>query len=173
MSEYHEYDNLRLDRQLCFALYAATHAITRAYRTRFSTLGLTYPQYLVLLALWESDGQTVRGLARRLQLDAATLTPLLKRLEESGLIERRRGVPDGRTVQALLTPRGHALRHQVAPLQREVTCQTGLGETDFEALRSTLHRLTGDLSVREHGQGPERPGPGDGALRPEDLGAAR
>lgn len=87
---------LKLESQICFALYAATHALTRAYRGRLARLGLTYPQYLTLMVLWEHEGPSVRGLARRLRIDSATLTPLLKRLECAGFVTRRRSREDER-----------------------------------------------------------------------------
>ncbi|MCH8263328.1 MAG: MarR family transcriptional regulator [Proteobacteria bacterium] len=135
------YENLRLNNQLCFALYTATHAIVRAYRPRLGKVGLTYPQYLVLLVLWETDGMTVKGLAHRLKLDSGTLTPLLKRLESAGLMTRRRSLEDERIVNIFLTPEGQALEHKVAQMQHEVACQTELSPTEFVELRDTLYRL--------------------------------
>ena len=135
------YENLQLKNQLCFALYAATHAVIRSYRTRLGTVGLTYPQYLVLLVLWESDGMTVKGLAQRLHLDSATLTPLLKRLDKAGLVARQRSAGDERVVNIFLTPEGWALEHQVAQMQREVACQTGLSPDEFFELRDSLNQL--------------------------------
>ena len=135
------YENLQLKNQLCFALYAATHAVIRSYRTRLGTVGLTYPQYLVLLVLWESDGTTVKGLAQRLHLDSATLTPLLKRLDKAGLVARQRSAGDERVVNIFLTPEGRALEHQVTQMQREVACQTGLSPDEFFELRDSLNQL--------------------------------
>jgi DNA-binding MarR family transcriptional regulator len=143
MTEFH---NLKLDHQLCFALYAATNAITRAYRTRLGPVGLTYSQYLVMMALWEEDGMTVRQIALRLQLDSAMLTPLLKRLESSGYITRKRGSDDQRTVRINLTDAGYQIQAQVAKIQNSVECQTHLEHTEFIALRTTLHRLTETLN---------------------------
>jgi DNA-binding transcriptional ArsR family regulator len=99
-------DDLRLENQLCFALYAATHAITRTYRGKLGELGLTYPQYLVLLALLEQPMMTSGALARALKLDAGTLTPLLKRLATAGLVARERRAQDERVVEISLTPAG-------------------------------------------------------------------
>lgn len=101
---------LELDRQLCFALYRAQRAVTRAYAPLLEPLGLTYPQYLVFLKLWEQDGIGVNELGGCLALDSGTLTPLLKRLEQRGLIERRRDAGDERFVRLYLTPEGRALR---------------------------------------------------------------
>lgn len=136
------YENLLLDNQLCFALYAATHAITRAYRARLGEFGLTYPQYLVLLVLWENDGQTVKGLAQKLNLDSGTLTPLLKRLESAGFIVRRRSLADERVVVVSLTPAGAGLQPAIADVQHHVACQTGLSPEELAALRDSLHNLT-------------------------------
>lgn len=136
------YQNLSLDRQLCFALYAATHGITRSYRVRLKAVGLTYPQYLVLLALWDEDGRSVSQLAQRLHLDSAAITPLLKRLEVAGFLTRQRMPAEERVVQSFLTPAGRELEHAVARIQNEVACQAGLPEDAFIALCATLHDLT-------------------------------
>ncbi len=101
---------LRLDNQLCFSFYAASRAITRAYRPILEPYGLTYPQYLVLLILWEQDGQSVNQIGRRLYLDSGTLTPLLKRMEGAGFVERERMKSDERQVVIRLGPRGRDLR---------------------------------------------------------------
>jgi DNA-binding MarR family transcriptional regulator len=106
---------LRLDRQLCFALYAASRAMTRAYGPVLEPLGLTYPQYLVMLVLWETDDRTVGELGDRLGLDSGTLTPLLKRLEQRELIGRSRDPADERVVRIRLTDAGRALRDQATP----------------------------------------------------------
>ena len=98
--------NLSLDQQLCFAVYAAAHAFNRFYKPLLVPLGLTYPQYLVLLVLWEADGQTVSGIGERLMLDSGTLTPLLKRLEAAGFVTRARSAHDERQVLVRLTDAG-------------------------------------------------------------------
>ena len=141
------YENLLLNNQLCFALYAATNAIIRTYRPKLGRVGLTYPQYLALLVLWETDGMTVKGLAHRLKLDSATITPLLKRLENAGLLTRQRNEKDERVVNIYLTSKGSELKHEVAQMQKEVACQSGLKETEFFELRDTLHRLVEMMSV--------------------------
>lgn len=143
-----EYDNLRLDNQLCFALYAATHAVTRAYRPGLGDVSLTYPQYLVMLVLWEHGAQSVRDLGRRLLLDSGTLTPLLKRLEKSGFVARHRCPDDERVVIVDVTDTGHALRHEVARVQASVACRSGLSRSEFLELRDTLRRLTEAMTVR-------------------------
>lgn len=144
-----EFDNLKLKNQLCFALYAATNAITRAYRTRLSQIGLTYPQYLVMMILWEKDGLTVKGLADHLQIDSSTITPLLKRLESTGFLFRQRSVTDERSVNVFLTESGRNIQASVADMQKGVACQTGLPESQFVELRSTLHQLVDNLNENQ------------------------
>jgi len=107
-----KFENLQLKNQLCFALYAATNAITRSYRNRLNHLGLTYPQYLVMMVLWETDGLTVKNLAERLHLDSATITPLLKRLEAMGFVHRRRNTSDERVVNIFLSEKAVKLSLQ-------------------------------------------------------------
>lgn len=160
-------DALRLENQLCFALYAATHAMTRAYRTRLSAIGLTYPQYLVLLALMERPLLSVTSLARLLQLDAATLTPLLKRLEAAGLVARRRSATDERVVEISLTAAGRTLRRELGRIQQEVTCDSGLSPADFAALRTTLHELADTFT----GAGPDACTAGEGGEGTEAAAA--
>ena len=135
-------DHLLLDLQLCFALYAATNAVTRSYRAPLGKLGLTYPQYLTLLALWERGGHTVKSLAAALRLDSSTLTPLLKRLELAGWVERRRDPADERVVRIELTAAGKALRRPVAAVQKAVACRTGLRQAEIATLRRQLQTLT-------------------------------
>ena len=142
-------NDLRLDNQLCFALYAATHAITRAYRGKLGELGLTYPQYLVLLALLDTPVMTSGALARALKLDAGTLTPLLKRLATAGLVARERRAQDERVVEITLTPAGRALHDDLLRARERVVCRTGLDRADMAALRDALHTLTETLSAAE------------------------
>lgn len=136
-----KFENLKLKNQLCFALYAATNAITLSYRTRLNHIGLTYPQYLVMMVLWQADGLTVKSLAEQLHLDSATITPLLKRLEAMGFVHRRRNLSDERVVNIFLSDKGRAIEADVAAVQTVVACQTGLPDDDFVELRSTLHQL--------------------------------
>lgn len=143
------FENLQLNNQLCFALYAATNAITRAYRSRLSLIGLTYPQYLVMMVLWETDGITVKGLAEHLQIDSSTITPLLKRLEASGFLLRQRSVVDERLVNVFLTDSGRTIQASVAVMQKGVACQTGLPESQFIELRSTLHKLVDSINENQ------------------------
>ncbi len=137
-----KYKNLLLDEQLCFALYKTTNMITRAFRGRLEKVGLTYSQYLVLLALWETEPLSIKELAQRLYLNSATLTPVVKRLESAGLLTRQRNKKDERIVNVSLTAEGRELRHQVSKIQIEVTCQTGLSPADMADFRSKLHRLS-------------------------------
>jgi MarR family transcriptional regulator, organic hydroperoxide resistance regulator len=146
------HDPLHLDEQLCFALYNASRALTRAYAPLLEPLGLTYPQYLVLLVLWERDGLPVKQLGERLALDSGTLTPLLKRLEQQGLIERRRGEDDERVVRIHLTPSGRGLRGKARKIPTELACRAGyaLNESsmrDLARLRDELSALARRLSL--------------------------
>ncbi len=143
------YDHLLLENQLCFALYAATNAVTRVYREPLGKLGLTYPQYLAMLVLWESGAHTVKSLADALQLDSSTLTPLLKRLETSGWVSRTRDPVDERVVRIELTAAGKALRRPVSAIQKGVACRTKLSQTDFVALRRQLHALAQTVTDME------------------------
>jgi len=128
---------LRLDDQLCFALYAATNTVVRAYRPLLGELGLTYPQYLVMLALWQDGVTAVHDLAARLQLTSSAITPLVDRLEAAGFVSRTRAV-DRRIVLVALTEAGRLLEDQVATAQRAVVCRTGLGDRELADLRQEL-----------------------------------
>ncbi|MGV3527234.1 MAG: MarR family winged helix-turn-helix transcriptional regulator [Candidatus Sericytochromatia bacterium] len=144
---------LLLEQQLCFALYHASRAFTRAYAPLLEPLGLTYPQYLVMLVLWEVQEATVKQLGERLALDSGTLTPLLKRLEQRGLLTRQRDTADERVVRIALTPAGEALRAEAEPIPMELVCRTGFDLTDAEAqvrflqLRQELVDLTQRLEA--------------------------
>lgn len=141
--------NLRLDDQLCFALYAATNQITRAYRPLLESIGLTYPQYLVMLVLWESDDRPINDIAGRLQLTPHTLSPMLARLEKAGLVERRVDGGDGRVVNVALTARGRELESDASRAQYDVVGQTGLCGEDLGDLRDALHALVLGMSVEQ------------------------
>ncbi|MFI6996081.1 MarR family winged helix-turn-helix transcriptional regulator [Nocardia sp. NPDC050175] len=140
-------DHLTLDEQLCFPLYAASRAMTAVYRPKLERLGLTYPQYLVMLALWERDGRSVGEVCHALALDSGTLSPLLKRLEAAGLVRRRRAADDERRVDIQLTERGQALREEARGIPAEMAEACGLSVDEFLALRATLRRLTSALSA--------------------------
>lgn len=121
-----------LDELLCFAVYSAGHAFTRLYKPLLSALGLTYPQYLVMLLLWRSDQRTVGQIGEALFLESSTLTPLLKRLEAAGLIRRVRDTRDERQVHVLLTPQGRALQQQAASVPG--CMQTAIGDAPVASL---------------------------------------
>lgn len=135
-------DLLRLDEQLCFSLYAASRAMTAAYAPVLEPLGVTYPQYLVLLVLWEKDGLRVSHIGERLHLDSATLTPLLKRLEAQGLVARTRSTADERVVEVHLTAEGRGLRRKAADVPKRMLERAGLSVESAVTLRRTLRQLT-------------------------------
>ncbi|WP_294300017.1 MarR family transcriptional regulator [uncultured Sphingomonas sp.] len=130
-----------LDEQLCFALYGASMAMGRVYKPLLDALGLTYPQYLVLNALWEEDGRTIGGLAERLGLESSTITPLVKRLETAGLMTRERNPEDERQVRVTLTERGDGLRAESGCIAQEAFARTGMSMPDVEGLTRQIHTL--------------------------------
>ena len=136
---------LCLDQQLCFALYRASRAMTRAYGPLLDPLGITYPQYLTLLALWEEDGVSVKHLGERLTLDSATLTPLLKRLEQQDLVQRRRDNRDERVVRLYLTKKGKALQSKARGIPTALACK--VGNPADQVLVSKLGRLREVLTL--------------------------
>ncbi|MDF2693786.1 MAG: Organic hydroperoxide resistance transcriptional regulator [Labilithrix sp.] len=140
-------DVLKLDNQLCFALHAASRAMTGAYQPLLETLGVTYPQYLVLMTLWEEDGARVSRIGERLHLDSATLTPLLKRLETRGLVERRRSTADERVVEIFLTAKGKRLERKASDVAKEIFCRTQLSLDELGRLREELKELTQKLQA--------------------------
>jgi MarR family transcriptional regulator, organic hydroperoxide resistance regulator len=146
-------DALRLDNQLCFALYAASRALTRAYAPLLEPLGITYPQYVVFLSLWERDGLPVHELGTCLGLDSGTLTPLLKRLEQRELVERRRDSEDERVVKIFLTAAGKALRTKARRIPLAIAHKSGFDVTDpkqlaaLAKLRDELATLTAQLTA--------------------------
>jgi DNA-binding MarR family transcriptional regulator len=131
---------LALDNQFCFALYSTSHAMTKTYKPLLDRLGLTYPQYLVMLVLWEQDGILVKDVGARLFLDSGTLTPLLKRLESNGLVARNRDPQDERQVRISLSAEGRALRAKAEEIPEQLLCAMGQ-----EA--GTLGRLRGQLAT--------------------------
>jgi MarR family transcriptional regulator, organic hydroperoxide resistance regulator len=134
-------DPLALDRQVCFALAAASRSVIGVYRPILEPLGLTHPQYLVMLALWERSPRTVRDLADALWLDSATLSPLLKRIETLGFVERTRNARDERALDVALTPAGVALRGKALEVPGRVIERLGMTVPDLEAARDTLTQL--------------------------------
>lgn len=137
---------LQLDRQLCFALYSSSLAMTRIYKPLLAPLGLTYPQYLVMLVLWEGDGPSVSQLGQRLSLDSGTLTPLLKRLESLGHIERRRASDDERRVDIFLTPAGRKLREGALDIPSQLACASACELDEVIALTQRLTELRQQLN---------------------------
>lgn len=133
--------SLLLDEQLCFALYAAQRALTAAYRPLLDELGLTYPQYLVLLVLWERGETPIKDLATALRLDYGTVSPLLKRLETAGLVRRERSAHDERSVLVACTERGTALRARAARVPGALLAATELEMPEVARLRGELWRL--------------------------------
>ncbi|MGH3736248.1 MAG: MarR family winged helix-turn-helix transcriptional regulator [Micromonosporaceae bacterium] len=140
--------DLKLDQQVCFALYAASRATTQLYRPVLDRLGLTYPQYLVMLVLWERGPVTVKELGTALELDSGTLSPLLKRLEATGLVTRRRRADDERSVEIRLTDRGDALRQPAAGVPRKIAAATGLDAAALRTLRDQLTAVTRTLRTQ-------------------------
>ncbi len=134
-------DWLLLDHQLCFALYSTSLAMTKLYKPLLAPLGLTYPQYLVMLVLWETDGLGVSDVGQRLSLDSGTLTPLLKRLETMALIVRRRDSQDERRVGIHLTPAGRHLREQAIAIPEQLACASACAPEELQALVRQLHQL--------------------------------
>lgn len=146
---------LRLDNQLCFLLYGASRAVTQLYQPLLAPLGLTYPQYLVMLVLWEEDGASVRTLCDRLYLDSGTLTPLLTRLASAGLIRRVRSKADARVVDIRLTAAGRKLERAARSVPEALLCRLGLPLAELARVRGELKRLF-DLTRLEATQGPRR-----------------
>lgn len=140
-------DPLKLDSMLCFAVYAAEHAFTRFYKPRLEALELTYPQYLVFLVLWETDGITVKALGDKLFLDSGTITPLVKRLEARGLLRRERDKQDERQVRIYLTEEGRALREKALAVPLAVGKALGGDGEAAGMLRESLHRLREQLDA--------------------------
>ncbi|MFE2226451.1 MarR family winged helix-turn-helix transcriptional regulator [Streptomyces kronopolitis] len=136
---------LRLDHQVCFSLHAASRAFGGVYRDALKDLGLTYPQYLVMLVLWEHGPQPVKTIGERLRLDSGTLSPLLKRLETAGLVRRERSSEDERSVTVQLTPAGDELRARALPVPRRMLAATGLTIEELRTLQGLLGRVTSAL----------------------------
>ncbi len=137
-----------LDSQLCFSLYAASMAVSRTYKPLLDRLGITYPQYLVLLALWEEDSRMVGAIATRLGLDSSTVTPLVKRLETAGLLTRTRTPDDERRVQVRLTERGAALREECGCLAEALIERSGMKGTQLAALNRDIQALRDALTEK-------------------------
>ncbi|MFG2961265.1 MarR family winged helix-turn-helix transcriptional regulator [Streptomyces sp. NPDC048291] len=138
---------LHLDRQICFSLHAASRAFNGVYRVILKDLGLTYPQYLVMLVLWEQGDLPVKKLGEHLRLDSGTLSPLLKRLEAAGLVRRERSTRDERSVEVRLTEEGTALRERALAVPRRIVAATGFDVEEIRDLKTRLDQLTGTLDA--------------------------
>jgi MarR family transcriptional regulator, organic hydroperoxide resistance regulator len=135
----------RVDQLVCFALYSTLHAVNKIYAPLLKPIGLTYPQYLVMLALWESDDVTVKAIGGRLHLDSGTLTPLLKRLESAGLLARARDPKDERQVKIKLTEKGRGLRKQAKTIPAQMARAMGRPPDELKAVRKELRRIRNAL----------------------------
>jgi DNA-binding MarR family transcriptional regulator len=144
-------DPLTLDNQVCFAAVLAARTVVSLYRPILEPLGLTHPQYLVMLALWERDGRSISDLGGALQLEPATLTPLLKRLEAAGLVRRARSDEDERVVRVTLTDAGRALREQAEHVPGRIAARTGMSIAELTQLRDTLHAFVDRIGAAPAG----------------------
>lgn len=142
-------DPLPLDAQLCFSLYSTTIAINRLYKPMLDSLGVTYPQYLVLSTLWEEEGQTISAIADRLALEPSTITPLMKRLEAAGFVSRQRNPEDERQVQVFLTAKGKGLRQQTTCLTDALLAGSKLSIPEMIALNDQIRKLRSALVDRQ------------------------
>jgi len=142
-------EQLVLENQVCFALYNATNTMIRAYRPLLEALNLTYPQYLVMLVLWNNNGINVKNLGKQLHLDSGTLTPLLKRLEAKGIIVRKRNKIDERSRDMYLTKDGAALKEKAEKIPESLFCKTGLAKEEAMLLKSICEHTTRNLKSQE------------------------
>ena len=138
---------LLLGNQLCFAVYSTAHAFNRFYKPLLDRLGLTYPQYLVMLVLWEQDGVAVKEIGERLYLDSGTLTPLLKRLEAAGFVKRTRSTEDERQVLVALTPQGQALKEKARTVPQSILAASECSVAELVALKSEIVTLRDRLNA--------------------------
>ncbi|KQV32496.1 MarR family transcriptional regulator [Rhizobium sp. Root1203] len=137
----------RLEKQLCFAVYSTAHAFTRAYKPILDKVGLTYPQYLVMLVLWEKSELPVKTIGEQLDLDSGTLSPLLKRLEQNGLITRTRDARDERQVIVALTAKGHGMRSEVDTIMASIGQAAGCTLEEMVTIREMLQGLRANLTA--------------------------
>ena len=140
-------DPLRLDNQICFAVYSAAHAFNRVYKPLLDRLGLTYPQYLVMLVLWERDDVPVKEIGEKLFLDSGTLTPLLKRLEAAHLVKRTRSRADERQVLIVLTPQGHALKEKARSVPHSILAASDCSVAELVAMKDEIVALRDQLNA--------------------------
>jgi MarR family transcriptional regulator, organic hydroperoxide resistance regulator len=157
---------------VCFDLYAAARIIARAYRPVLSGLGLTYPQYLVMVMLWQDAPRTVKELGENLDLDSGTLSPLLKRLEASGHVTRRRRADDERTVEITPTLKGRALQREAKRVPIEIAAAMGISEAEERKLRALLRKVTSSLVAHQDEDGPV-PGRSPARRRPRPVALAQ
>jgi len=143
------FSNLLLKNQLCFALYSATNAVTRYYRFYLKEFGITYPQYLVMLVIWENENVTASQIAVKLNLDNATITPILKKLQDQKLISKTRDKNDERVVNIKVTKKGLEIEEKIALIQDKVACKTHLPKKDFEELKQRLNELTQIMDISD------------------------
>ncbi len=143
------FSNLLLKNQLCFALYSATNAVTRYYRFYLKEFGITYPQYLVMLVIWENENVTASEIAVKLNLDNATITPILKKLQDQKLISKTRDKNDERVVNIKVTKKGLEIEEKIALIQDKVACKTHLPKKDFEELKQRLNELTQIMDISD------------------------
>ncbi|MCQ4628479.1 MULTISPECIES: MarR family winged helix-turn-helix transcriptional regulator [Shinella] len=146
-----DFEPIPLDSQLCFSLYGTTIAINRAYKPMLDALGITYPQYLVLSVLWEGDGQTITALADRLALEPSTITPLVKRLEAAGFVQRQRSTVDERLVGVHLTDKGRGLQAQTGCLTETLLQRSGMTVDEIIALNTRIQALRTALTTSAPG----------------------
>ena len=142
------YDNLKLDNQLCFSLYAASREVIKLYKPCLDKFNLTYTQYVAMLVLWEDEKSTVKEIGKRLHLDSGTLTPLLKKIECMGLIKRYRDINDDRVVIVELTEEGKRLREEIICVPKEMECRINLSRNEIEKLKDELDNLLEKLEDR-------------------------
>ena len=139
---------LQLDQQLCFALYSTSLAMTKVYKPLLDKLGLTYPQYLIMLILWQNDGLALKDVGEQLQIDSGALTPVIKRMEAMGLLVRTRNPHNERTLEIRLSKAGWAMREQAVQVNRTVGLSCGMAEAEIHGLRQELVQLRAELSKK-------------------------
>ncbi|KQM63863.1 MarR family transcriptional regulator [Pedobacter sp. Leaf216] len=139
-------DAIKLENQLCFPLYAASRLVTKCYQPVLDSFGITYPQYLVLMVLWETDSVSLTTLSQKLMLQSNTLTPLLKRMQETGLVERVRSLKDERSIVISLTEKGHALKEKAPVLRAQLSDNLGISHDEINQLKNLLDKLILNLN---------------------------
>lgn len=139
---------LQLDQQLCFALYSTSLAMTKVYKPLLDKLGLTYPQYLIMLILWQNDGLALKDVGEQLQIDSGALTPVIKRMEAMGLLVRTRNPHNERTLEIRLSKAGWAMREQAVQVNRTIGLSCGMAEAEIHGLRRELVQLRAELSKK-------------------------